>query len=86
MSLAATLSAGAAAGTRILGRSAFGWTLAAAVGAGSGYYAGSAGHESGHAEAAPPAVRLQSAPPAASDLKPATLDAPAVVEPQPPAS
>jgi hypothetical protein len=87
MSITATVSTAAAAASRLLGRQALGWTAAAALGAGSGYYAGSGGLESGHTIAVRPAATLQGAPrPTALDLVPATLDQPALVEPQPPAS
>ncbi len=86
MSLAITLSTGAAAVSRLIGRQALGWTAAAALGAGSGYYAGSGGLETGHA-IAPPSAAVKVAPRApAADLVPATLDQPAPAEPQPPAS
>ncbi len=80
MSIQALLSARAAAATRLLGRGAVGWTLAAAVGAGSGYYAGSAGH----AVAAPPAQPVAIPALAGSDLQTEPPAPSALAEPLPP--
>lgn len=80
MSISITLFSRGAAATRLLGRGVVGWTVAAAVGAGSGYYAGSAGHA---AAARPAAVAATAALPA-SDLQTETPDAAARAEPLPP--
>lgn len=88
MSITATVTTGAL--SRLLGRQALGWTAAAALGAGSGYYAGTGGLEAGQAVTTRPAAAvspLKAAPRSTMpDLVPATLDQPALVEPQPPAS
>ena len=61
MSISITLFSRGAAASRLLGRGVLGWTVAAAVGAGSGYYAGSTGHA---AAARPAAVAATAALPA----------------------
>lgn len=80
MSIPALLIARTATATRMLGRGVVGWTVAAAVGAGSGYYAGSAGHAVAARPAEPPAIPAL----AGSDLQTDMPDPSAQVEPLPP--